>query len=299
LGKRLGLEALFIKDEGLNPTGSFKARGMAVAVSRALELGATALVTPTAGNAGGAMAAYAALAGLEAHVFMPRDAPLSNQIEVQMFGAQLTLVDGLINDAGALAATEAAKYGWFDISTLKEPYRIEGKKTMGFELALDFKWQLPDVVFYPTGGGVGLIGMWKAFDEMEALGWIDSRRPRLVVVQSEGCAPMVKAFREGAESAEVWQGAQTIASGIRVPAVRGDRLILRALHETNGTAIAVSDDEILQAQRLIAQLAGVFAAPEGTATYAGLEKLVANGWIKPQERVLLYNTGAGIKYLPG
>jgi len=264
-------------------------------------LGTSALVTPTAGNAGGAMSAYAALAGLEAHVFMPRDAPRINQIEVEMFGAQLTLIDGLINDAAALAATEAASYGWFDVSTLKEPYRIEGKKTMGFELAMDFavdgQWQLPDVVFYPTGGGVGLIGMWKAFDEMEALGWIGSQRPRFVAVQSEGCAPVVKAFLAGAESAEVWQGAQTIASGIRVPAVRGDRLILRALRETNGTAVAVSDDEIIAAQKLIAQLTGIFAAPEGAATYAGLEKLVAAGWIKPHERILLYNTGAGMKYV--
>jgi threonine synthase len=301
LAERVGLTNLYIKDEGLNPTGSFKARGMAVAVSRALELGAQTLVTPTAGNAGGAMAAYAALAGLEAHVFMPRDAPLLNQLEVQMYGAHLRLVDGLINDAAKLAAAEAAKYHWFDISTLKEPYRIEGKKTMGLELALHFaengRWQLPDVVFYPTGGGVGLIGMWKAFDEMVALGWVEDRRPRLVVVQSEGCAPIVKAFDAHAESAEVWEGAHTIASGLRVPAVRGDRLVLRALRETGGTAIAVSDQEILEAQRLIAQLTGIFAAPEGAATYAGLVKLVQSGWIKPDERVLLYNTGTGMKYI--
>lgn len=300
LAARLGLTNLYIKDEGLNPTGSFKARGMAVAVSRALELGAQTLVTPTAGNAGGAMAAYAALAGLEAHVFMPRDAPLLNQIEVQMHGAHLTLVDGLINDAAERAAAEAAKYNWFDVSTLKEPYRIEGKKTMGLELALHFaeggRWQLPDVVFYPTGGGVGLIGMWKAFDEMVALGWIENRRPRLVVVQSEGCAPIVRAFDAHAESAEIWQGAHTIASGLRVPAVRGDRLVLRALRDTGGTAVAVSDEEILEAQRLIAQLAGIFPAPEGAATYAGLVKLVQRGWIKPDERVLLYNTGTGMKY---
>jgi threonine synthase len=300
LAERVGLTTLYIKDEGLNPTGSFKARGMAVAVSRALELGARTLVTPTAGNAGGAMAAYAALAGLEAHVFMPRDAPLLNQLEVQMYGAHLTLVDGLINDAAQLAAAEAAKHNWFDVSTLKEPYRIEGKKTMGLELALHFAenghWQLPDVVFYPTGGGVGLIGMWKAFDEMVALGWVENRRPRLVVVQSDGCAPIVKAFEAHADSAQVWQNAHTIASGLRVPAVRGDRLVLRALRETGGTAIAVSDAEILEAQRLIAQLAGVFAAPEGAATYAGLVKLVQSGWIKPDERVLLYNTGTGMKY---
>ncbi len=306
LGARIGLERVYVKDEGLNPTGSFKARGMAVAVSRAMELGARSLVTPTAGNAGGAMAAYAAYAGLEAHVFMPRDAPLLNQLEVQMHGAELVLVDGLINDAGKLAAAEAAQHGWFDVTTLKEPYRIEGKKTMGFELALHFaedgRWKLPDVVIYPTGGGVGLIGMWKAFDEMERLGWIDSVRPRLVVVQSEGCAPIVRAFERGADVSEVWQNASTIASGLRVPAVRGDRLILRALRETNGTAVAVSDDEILDAQRLMARLAGVFAAPEGAATYAALVKLTERGWVKPNERVVLYNTGTGMKYthlLPG
>lgn len=300
LGARLGLQNLYIKDEGLNPTGSFKARGMAVAVSRALELGAKALVVPTAGNAGGAMAAYAAVAGLEAHVFMPRDAPPLNQIEVQLHGAQLILVDGLIDEAARIAAEEAARHGWFDISTLKEPYRIEGKKTMGLELAIYFanegQWGLPDVVFYPTGGGVGLIGMWKAFDEMEALGWIDNRRPRMVAVQADGCAPIVKAFQEKKESAEVWQNARTIASGLRVPAVRGDRLILRALRETNGIAIAVSDDEIQDAQWLVARLAGIFTAPEGAAAYAALVKLVDSGWIKPHERVLLYNTGTGMKY---
>ncbi len=300
LGSRIGLQHVYVKDEGLNPTGSFKARGMAVAVSRALELGARALVAPTAGNAGGAMAAYAAYAGLEAHVFMPRDAPLLNQIEVQMHGAELILVDGLINDAGRLAAEQAAKNGWFDVSTLKEPYRIEGKKTMGFELALHFaedgRWKLPDVVIYPTGGGVGLIGMWKAFDEMECLGWIDSHRPRLVTVQAEGCAPIVRAFEQGAEASEVWQNAYTIASGLRVPAVRGDRLALRALRQTNGTAISVTDDEILEAQRLMARLAGVFGAPEGAATYAALVKLAEPGWVAPHERVVLYNTGTGMKY---
>ncbi len=300
LGARLGLHHLYIKDEGLNPTGSFKARGMAVAVSRAWELGAKALVAPTAGNAGGALAAYAAHAGLEAHVFMPRDAPLMNQIEVQLHGAQLMLVDGLINDAARLAGAEAAKNGWFDVTTLKEPYRIEGKKTMGMELALHFaengRWKLPDVIFYPTGGGVGLIGMWKAFDELQALGWIDSFRPRFVVVQAEGCAPMVKAFQEGAEASEIWQNASTLASGLRVPAVRGDRLILRALRETKGIAIAVSDDDILDAQWLMARLAGVFGAPEGAATYSALVKLVEMGWIEPQEKVVLFNTGTGMKY---
>jgi threonine synthase len=300
LGARLGLDSLYIKDESLNPTGSFKARGMVVAIARARELGVQAVVVPTAGNAGGAMAAYAAYAGLEAHVYMPRDAPPLNQIEVQLHGAQLILVDGLIDDAARLAAAEASKQGWFDMTTLKEPYRIEGKKTMGFELALHFaeggRWQLPDVVFYPTGGGVGLIGMWKAFDEMESLGWIDNRRPRFVSVQAEGCAPIVRAYQEGAEASSVWQNAHTIASGLRVPAVRGDRLILRALRETGGVAIAVSDDDILDAQWLVARLAGIFSAPEGAATYAALVKLVEAGWIKPHERVVLYNTGTGMKY---
>jgi threonine synthase len=300
LGARVGLEHLYIKDEGVNPTGSFKARGMAAAVSRAWELGARALVVPTAGNAGGALAAYAAYAGLEAHVYMPKDAPITNQIESQIYGAQLILVDGLINDAAKQAVAEAHKHGWFEVTTLKEPYRIEGKKTMGLELALQFKdedhWKLPDVVLYPTGGGVGLIGMWKAFDEMEALGWIGPERPRLVVVQADGCAPVVKAFEEGAAASQLWHNAKTIASGLRVPAVRGDRLILRALRETHGIALAVSDDDILEAQWLMARLAGVFAAPEGAACYSAVVRLVESGWIKPHEKVVIYNTGAGMKY---
>jgi threonine synthase len=294
LGARLGLHHLYIKDEGLNPTGSFKARGMAVAVSRAWELGAKALVAPTAGNAGGALAAYAAHAGLEAHVFMSRDAPLMNQIEVQLHGAQLMLVDGLINDAARLAGAEAAKNGWFDVTTLKEPYRIEGKKTMGLELALHFaengRWKLPDVIFYPTGGGVGLIGMWKAFDELEYLGWIDSCRPRFVVVQAEGCAPMVKAFQENAEARDRAKR-QTLASGLRVPAVRGDRLVLRCRDE--GIAISVSDDDILDAQWLMARLAGVRrAGMPPTRRWSSWWK-----WAdEPQERVVLFNTGTGMKY---
>lgn len=300
LGQRVGLDHLYIKDEGVNPTGSFKARGMAAGVSRGWELGAKAFVTPTAGNAGGAMAAYAAHAGLQAHVFMPKDAPMTNQIETQIYGAQLILVEGLISDAGKAAAAEGEKNGWFEMTTLKEPYRIEGKKTMGLELAIHFKengqWKLPDVILYPTGGGVGLIGMWKAFDEMEQLGWIGSERPRLVVVQSDGCAPIVKAFQQGALASEIWHNARTIASGLRIPAVRGDRLILRALRETNGTAIAVSDDEILEAQWLVARLGGVFAAPEGAACYAAVIKLVESDWIQPDEKVLIYNTGSGIKY---
>lgn len=300
LGERVGLDHLYVKDEGLNPTGSFKARGMAVAVSRAHELGAEVLVTPTAGNAGGAMAAYAAAAGLPAHVYMPKDAPLTNQIETVLFGGHLTLVDGLINDAGRIAAAAAKENGWFEVTTLKEPYRIEGKKTMGLELALHFKengqWKLPDVVLYPTGGGVGLIGMWKAFDELEALGWIGKERPRFVVVQAAGCAPVVKAFEQGAAASETWENASTLASGLRVPAVRGDRLILRALKETHGIALTVTDAEILDAMKVIGQLSGIFAAPEGAACYTAVEKLVASGWIKPHEKVVIFNTGTGMKY---
>lgn len=300
LGARIGLERLYIKDEGVNPTGSFKARGMAAAVSRAWELGARSFVAPTAGNAGGALAAYAAHAGLEAHVYMPKDAPLTNQIESQIYGAQLILVEGLINDAAKVAVTDAQRNGWFEVTTLKEPYRIEGKKTMGLELAEQFregdKLKLPDVVLYPTGGGVGLIGMWKAFDELECMGWIDSKRPRFVVVQSDGCAPIVKAFDQGAAASEMWANARTIASGLRIPAVRGDRMILRALKETNGTAVAVSDDDILEAQWLIARLGGVFAAPEGAACYAALARLVEAGWVQPHEKVIIFNTGAGMKY---
>lgn len=300
LGARVGLKHLYIKDEGINATGSFKARGMAVAVSRAWELGARAFVAPTAGNAGGALSAYAAYAGLEAHIFMPKDAPLPNQIETQLYGAQLILIDGLINDAARLAGAEAAKNGWFDVTTLKEPYRIEGKKTMGLELAIHFKegdqWALPDVILYPTGGGVGLIGMWKAFSELHCMGWIGPEMPRFVAVQADGCAPIVKAWEEGKPAAEVWKNAATLASGLRVPAVRGDRLILRALRETNGIALAVSDDEILEAQWLVARLAGIFAAPEGAACYSAVVKLVESGWIKPDEKVVIFNTGTGYKY---
>ena len=252
LAKNLGLNALFMKDEGQNPTGSFKALGLAAAVSRALELGAKEFVIPTAGNAGGALAAYAARAGATAHVYMPSDAPLINIMEVQMSGADLHLVNGLINDAGREAAEAAAEGGWFDVSTLKEPYRVEGKKIMGYELATAFDWQLPDVIIYPTGGGTGLIGMWKAFDEMEQLGWIGSHRPRMVAAQSDGCAPVVKAFHNGDEATGTWENAATLAGGLRVPAAIGGRLMLRALRESGGTAVAVSDGRIIQAQKELA-----------------------------------------------
>jgi threonine synthase len=297
LGDYLGLRNLFIKDESGNPTGSFKARGLAVAVSKATEHNIKSLVIPTAGNAGGALAAYAARAGVEAHVFMPKDAPLANQLEVKAFGADLNLVDGLISEAGKLAAELAAQHNWFDVSTFKEPYRLEGKKTMGLELAEHFNWELPDVIFYPTGGGTGLVGMWKAFEEMEILGWIGSKRPRIVSVQATGCAPIVRAFQEGAERAEFWQNAVTRAAGIRVPGPFADRLILRALRASYGTAIAVSDEEIDLAQAEIASREGVLAAPEGAATWAALKKLARQGWIKPDERVVLFNTGSGLKYL--
>ncbi len=297
LGRSLGLTNLFIKDESGNPTGSFKARGMAVAVSKAVELKVKGLVVPTAGNAGGALAAYAARAKLGAHIFMPRDAPMSNQLEVKAFGAETVLVDGLISDAGKLAAQAARKNNWFDISTFKEPYRVEGKKTMGLELAQQFDWDLPDVLLYPTGGGTGLVGMWKAFDEMENLGWIGSKRPRLVSVQAAGCAPVVRAFEQGKGRTEFWPNAETFAAGLRVPGPFADRLILRALRDSHGTAIAVTDEEIGRAQKELASEEGVFAAPEGAATWAALKNLVRDGWFKPHERGVLFNTGSGLKYV--
>ena len=251
LGREVGCSQLFVKDEGLNPTGSFKARGLSAAVSKAYELGIKALSIPTAGNAGGAMSAYAALAGMEAFVFMPKDVPPPFINECKALGAKVTLIDGLITDCGKAAAREVKEYGRFDLSTLKEPYRIEGKKTMGYEVAEQFGWALPDVIIYPTGGGTGLVGMWKAFDEMEQLGWISSKRPRMVTVQSAGCAPMVKAFHEGKEFAEPWQDAKTIADGLRVPAAVGDFLVLRALRESSGTAVAVPDEEIMEATNLL------------------------------------------------
>lgn len=297
LGNTLGMQRLFIKDESSNPTGTFKARGLALAVARAAELGVTEFVIPTAGNAGGALAAYAARARLKAHVFMPKDAPAANQAEVRAFGADLVLVDGLISDAGRLAAQQAAEHGWFDVSTFKEPYRVEGKKTMGLEIAETFNWDLPEVILYPTGGGTGLVGMWKAFAELEILGWIGSRRPRMISVQAAGCAPVVRAFEAGAQRTAFWEGAQTIAAGLRVPGPFADRLILRALRDSNGTALAVSDEEMLQAQSELARLEGVFCAPEGAAALAALKQLLANGRVKADERVVLFNTGTGLKYL--
>ena len=297
LGPELRIERLLIKDEGLNPTASFKARGLSAAVSKAKELGLTRLTMPSAGNAAGAMAAYAARGGLEAYVFMPRDAPEANKKEASVTGARLQLVDGLISDAGVISRREAASQGLFDVSTLQEPYRVEGKKTMGYEIAEQMGWTLPDAIVYPTGGGTGIVGMWKAFEEMEALGWIDSGRPRMFCVQAEGCAPIVRAFDRGDEVAEPWTGAQTVAAGMRVPGAIGDYLILRALRESGGGAITVSDDEILSWMARVASLEGIFVCPEGAATAAAVPKLLSRGDLSTGETVLLLNTGSGLKNL--
>lgn len=296
LGKELALDHLYIKDEGQNPTGSFKALGLAAAVSRAVELGVKEFVIPTAGNAGGALAAYAARAGVRAYVYMPSDAPLINLNEVQVMGADLRLVKGLINDAGREAAVAAEKGGWFDVSTLKEPYRVEGKKIMGYELAEAFDWVLPDVIIYPTGGGTGLIGMWKAFDEMEKMGWIGSKRPRMVAAQAAGCAPIVKAFHEGWDHTVPWENAETLAGGLRVPVTIGGRLMLQAIRESGGTAVSVPDIYLLEAQQWLAAREGMYVSLEAAATVAVLKELVAEQWIQPHERVLVFNTGSGLKY---
>ncbi len=296
LGAELTFENLLIKDEGVNPTGSFKARGLSVAVSRAVELGVKAFSVPSAGNAGSALSAYAALAGIPAFVFMPSDVSLPFITECQELGAEVRLVDGLITDAGRIAEQELQKNNRFDMSTLKEPYRLEGKKTMGYEIAEQLNWVLPDVIIYPTGGGTGLIGMWKAFDEMAEMGWIDSRRPRMVTVQSTGCAPLVKAFREGQEKAEPWADARTIAEGLRVPAAVGDFLILDILRQSNGTAIAVTDAEIMAAVGLIGRTQGLFVCPEAAATLVAFKHLRKNHWIKADEKVVLFMTGNGLKY---
>ncbi|MFN0073752.1 MAG: threonine synthase [Chloroflexota bacterium] len=296
IAAELNLGELRMKDEGLNPTGTFKARGAAVGVARARDLGVTHVAMPTAGNAGGAWAAYCAAAGLQFRVIMPADAPIINMVEARVYGGHASYVDGLISDAGRLIGQESAEHGWYDASTLKEPYRIEGKKTMGLEIAEQCDWDLPDVIFYPAGGGVGLIGLWKAFDELEAIGWIDHRRPRLVAVQADGCAPLVRAWSEGAEECRFWDGATTIASGLRVPKPLGDRLALRAMRETNGTALAVSDRAIRDAVMELATREGLFICPEGASMLPALRALRAGDWIKPGERVILLNTGTGLKY---
>jgi threonine synthase len=296
LGTALGLERLFVKDEGLNPTGSFKARGMTAAVTRAKQLGAKALAAPTAGNAGGALAAYAAAAGIPAVIVMPADTPSANVMECQAFGAKVVLLNGLISDCGKYVAQHKDAEGWYDVSTLKEPYRVEGKKTMGYELWEQFSGKLPDVILYPTGGGVGLIGMCKAFDEMQEMGWIGAQRPRMVAVQAEGCAPIVKAWEAHRTSAEFFQNAATLASGLRVPGPLGDLMILSMLKQTHGTALTVTDEEMLQAGRELASQEGIFAAPEGAATLSATRKLATSGWIKPGDSVVLFNTGTGYKY---
>ncbi|HEY4425055.1 MAG TPA: threonine synthase [Pyrinomonadaceae bacterium] len=297
LGRRVGVPDLFIKDESQNPTQSFKARGMAAAVSMAKELGVKKLAVPSAGNAASALAAYAARAGLKSYIFMPRDTPRANVVECLQTGAHVTLMDGLITDCGAEVGRRKEKEGWFDVSTLKEPYRIEGKKTLGYELAEQMEWRLPDVIIYPTGGGTGLIGMWKAFDEMEQLGWIGSKRPRIVTVQAEGCAPIVRAFEEGNRFADEFPNAATTASGLRVPKAIGDFLILDALRASGGTAVAVSDEELIEAVRDIGAVEGVFCAPEGAACLPALRKLVESGEVNKHERVVLFNTGSGVKYM--
>ena len=297
--KKFGGDALdlWIKDESLNPTQSFKARGMSVAVSMAKYLGAKKLAAPSAGNAGGALAAYAARAGLEAHIFMPRDTPRANVIECQELGARVTLINGLITDCGAEIAKRKEKEGWFDVSTLKEPYRVEGKKTLGYEIAEQLDWKLPDVVLYPTGGGTGLVGMWKAFDEMEALGWIDNKRPRMFSIQASGCAPIVRAFEAGEKFAAEFPNAHTLASGLRVPKAIGDFIMLKILRESNGGAIAIDDDEMIRAVRDVGKSEGLFVAPESAACFAAFRRLRAAGKIDSGERVVIFNTGSGIKYL--
>jgi threonine synthase len=294
----LGLNNLFVKDESSNPTGSFKARGLSAAVSKAKELGIRKVIIPTAGNAGGAMAAYAARANMRAMIYMPKDTPNANIMESRIAGAEVILVDGIISDAAGMAGETARKEGWFDVSTFKEPYRMEGKKIMGYELAEAFHWELPEVIVYPTGGGTGLVGMWKAFDELEQLGWLDkTKRPRMVSVQAEGCAPVVRAFEKRAEFCDFWTNARTIASGLRVPKSFADHLILQSLYDSNGTAVSVSDEAIVEAQKELAKAEGIFAAPEGAATLAALKQLTAQNWIQPDERVVLFNTGSGLKYL--
>jgi threonine synthase len=297
LADQCGLDRLWIKDESQNPTGSFKARGMAVAVAMAKYLGAKKLAAPSAGNAAGALAAYAARAGLPAYLFMPEDTPEANIVECQIMGADITLVDGLITDCGREVALRKEKEGWFDLSTLKEPYRVEGKKTLGYEIAEQLNWRLPDVIIYPTGGGTGLIGMWKAFAEMTAMGWINADRPRMVAVQAVGCQPIVSTLKMNHRFAEEHRNAATKAAGLRVPKAIADFLILDTIRTSRGTAVAVSDEEMLDAAREIGRSEGIFVAPEGGAAYAALKQLRANRQILPEESVVLFNTGSGLKYL--
>ena len=289
---------VFIKDEGLNPTGSFKARGLCAAVTMAKAYGLRKLAIPSAGNAASALAAYAAAAGIEAHIFMPKDVPLANRVECESYGAHVTLVPGLISDCARIVAERKQAEGWFDVTTLKEPFRVEGKKTMGYEVAEQLGWKLPDAIIYPTGGGVGMIGMWKAFEEMEELGWLnDKKRSKMIAVQSAGCAPIPKAWDEGKQSSEMWPNASTFAAGLRVPKAYGDYIILDILRKSGGTAVAVSDGEIMQALRAWAKDEGIFAAPEGAASLAAYRKLRSEGFLKESDVVVLFNTGSGLKYI--
>ena len=297
LAEEVGMDTVYIKDEGVNPTGSFKARGLGAAVSKAKELGQTRLTMPSAGNAAGAMSAYAAAGGMEAHVFMPKDAPIANKVECEAYGAKLTLVDGFITDAGQMSQRAAEELGLFDVSTLREPYRAEGKKTMGYEIVEQMGFQVPDVIVYPTGGGTGIVGIWKAMDEMEQLGWIGSERPRMVCVQAAGCAPLVAAFEKGDEFAEPFPDPHTLAAGMRVPAAIGDFLVIRSVRKSGGTAVTVSDEEMVDGMVEMARAEGVFAAPEGGATLAAMRKLVEGGMISRDERVVLLVTGNAHKYL--
>lgn len=296
LGDKVGMSKLYMKDEGVIPSGSFKARGAAVGVSRAKELGVKTLAMPTNGNAGGAWSLYCAKAGIEAVIVMPKDAPEIPRSECAIAGASLSLVNGLISDAGKIVAQAIGEHNWYDASTLKEPYRIEGKKTMGLEIAEQFGWEMPDVILYPTGGGVGLIGIYKALNELKELGWVTGDLPRLVAVQATGCAPIVKAWKAGLHESEFWENAQTCAFGITVPKAIGDFLVLEAVYETNGCAIAITDEDTLAAESLMATVEGAFVCPEGAACMAATQKLLADAWIKPDERVVVLNTGCGIKY---
>jgi threonine synthase len=297
LGREFGATNLWIKDEGRNPTDSFKARGLSCAVTMAKKLGLRKLAIPSAGNAASALAAYAAAAGIEAHIFMPRDVPQANFIECKAFGANVTLVDGLISDCGRIVGERKAAEGWFEVSTLKEPYRIEGKKTMGYEVAEQFAWQVPDVILYPCGGGVGLIGMWKAFAELEELGWIGAKRPKMIAVQAAGCAPITRAFEQNAPVSQFFDNAHTVAAGLRVPKALGDFLVLQAVRESGGTALSITDEEMLDAGVLLAEREGIFAAPEGGACVAAVRHLLKTGFLKSNERIVIYNTGSGLKYL--
>ncbi len=287
---------VFLKEEGTNPTGTFKARGLALAVTMAKHYGLRKLAVPSAGNAGGALAAYAAAAGIEAHIFMPQDVPLANQVECIAYGAHMTLVDGLISDCARIVAERKEKEGWFDVSTLKEPFRVEGKKTMGYELVEQLGWEYPDAVFYPTGGGVGLIGMWKAFLEMEELGWVTGKRPKMIAVQAAGCEPVTRAFREGADASQMFQNAHTLASGLRVPKPYGDYIILDVVRQSGGTVISQTDDQIFASIQDWGAHEGMLLSPEGAAATAAYDRLIESGFLKPSDRVVLFNTGSGNKY---